>query len=288
MKSILILFVFLTSTTVLLAQKKPAYILYNSKGKKVKYAKMIKKISEADVLLFGEQHNNPISHWLQLEVTKELFSIKNNNLVLGAEMIETDNQKVLDEYLEDKKTEEEFEEEARLWNNYKTDYKPLVLFAKDNQLKFIASNIPRRYATMVYKEGIESLDTLDEATKNWIAPLPIEIDLELPGYQNMLKMMSGHGPTDENFPKAQAVKDATMGYSITQNWSPGKYFIHYNGTYHSDNYEGTMWYVNHYNPAIICATISTVSQKDISKLEEENIGKADFIICVPEDMTKTY
>lgn len=34
--------------------------------------------------------------------------------------------------------------------------------------------------------------------------------------------------------------------------------------------------------------ISTVTQQDIYKLEKENIGKADFIICVDEDMTTTY
>ncbi len=288
MKSIFILIAFLIPSSILIAQNKPAYILYNSKGKKVKYAKMIKKVSQSDLLFFGEQHNNPISHWLQLETTKDLFSLKGQSLILGAEMIETDNQEVLNKYLSEAITEEDFEEEARLWNNYKTDYKPLVLFAKEHNLPFIASNIPRRYASMVYKKGIESLDTLDSETKAFIAPLPIEIDLELPGYKSMLEMMGGHGGSNENLPIAQAVKDATMGYSITQNWSPGKYFIHFNGAYHSDNYEGTVWYVKKYNPGITYSTITTVSQKDISKLEEENMGKADYIICVPENMTTTY
>jgi len=35
-------------------------------------------------------------------------------------------------------------------------------------------------------------------------------------------------------------------------------------------------------------TISTVSQKNIHQLDKEHIGKADFIICVDEDMTNTY
>jgi uncharacterized iron-regulated protein len=288
MKSIFFLFVFLIPSSILIAQNKPAYVLYNSKGKKVKYAKMIKKVSESDVLFFGEQHNNPISHWLQIEATKDLFAMKGQNLVLGAEMIETDNQELLNQFLSGEKTEEDFEAEARLWNNYQTDYKPLVLFAKDNNLPFIASNIPRRYASMVYKQGIESLDTLDADSLAFIAPLPIEIDLELPGYQAMLEMMGGHGAASENLPKAQAVKDATMGYSITKNWQTGKYFIHYNGAYHSDNYEGTVWYVKKYNPSITFSTITTVMQKDVSKLEKENMGKADYIICVPENMTTTY
>ncbi len=273
----------------LFAQKNPAYVLYNSKGKRVKYGKLLKKISSTDLLFIGEEHNNPIVHWLQLEITSDLYDLKGKALVLGAEMIEADDQIWVDQYFSDTITEAVFEDTARLWGNYKTDYKPLVVFAKDHDLPFIASNIPRRYASMVYKQGIESLDNLDEETKAFIAPLPIEVDLELPGYKGMLDMMAEHGgKPNENFPKAQAVKDATMGHFIVQNWQPGKYFIHYNGLYHSNNYEGIIWYVNKYNPAIKIKTITTVSQKDISKLEEENKGTADFIICVPENMTRTY
>jgi hypothetical protein len=35
-------------------------------------------------------------------------------------------------------------------------------------------------------------------------------------------------------------------------------------------------------------TIATVEQKDVKDLEKENLGKADFIIVVDEDMTKTH
>jgi hypothetical protein len=36
------------------------------------------------------------------------------------------------------------------------------------------------------------------------------------------------------------------------------------------------------------ATITTISQKDVHHLLKENKSKADFIICVDEDMTTTY
>ncbi len=288
MKKILILLLVALSASTLIAQNKPAYTIYNAKGKKVKYSKMIKKIAESDLLLFGEIHNNPIAHWLQLEVTNDLHINKGKNLVLGAEMIEADNQQALNNYLSGEIEVDSFENEARLWSNYKTDYKPLVVFAKENRLPFVASNIPRKFASRVYKKGIESLDSLGQDSLIFVAPLPIEIDLELPGYKNMLTMMAGHGMVNNDLVKAQAVKDATMGYFIVKNWSPGKYFIHYNGAYHSDNYEGIVWYVRKYNPAIRYTTITTVLQKDISKLESENKGIADFIICVPENMTTTY
>lgn len=266
------------------AQQKPAYILYNSKGKKIGYEKMVNTLVKQDVILFGEYHNNPIAHWLQLKVTKDLYPKR--PLILGAEMFEQDNQIALNRYLNGETDAKGLAAEARLWNNYKTDYAPLVNFAKANKLNFVASNIPRRYASLVNKGGFEALDTLPDVEKAWIAPLPIPYNPELPGYKKMLEMMGGHGGT--NLPKAQAIKDATMAHFILRSWSPGKLFIHYHGAYHSDNYEGIMWYLLKANPALKISTISTVSQKDITKLEKEHLGKADFIICVDEDMTTTY
>ena len=266
------------------AQKKPAYVLYNKKGRQVSYHKMIRILKEKDIVLFGEFHNNPIDHWLELEVARDLLSQR--NIVLGAEMIETDNQLALDLYLQGSITAKGLDSMARLWKNYPTDYAPLVNFAKEKQLDFAATNVPRRYASLVAKGGFEALDTLSSSEKKWIAPLPIEYDSTLPGYKNMLTMMSGHG--GPNLPKAQAIKDATMANSILKYFKPGSLFIHYNGSYHSENYEGILWYLKRKRPGLKYATITTVSQADIHQLEEKNKGKANFTICVDADMTNTY
>jgi len=89
-------------------------------------------------------------------------------------------------------------------------------------------------------------------------------------------------------PKAQASKDATMAYFIAKNRKENALFMHYNGSYHSDNFEGINWYLKQQNPNIKIVTIATVSQSDISKLEPEYLGKANFIIVIDEDATKTY
>jgi uncharacterized iron-regulated protein len=102
----------------------------------------------------------------------------------------------------------------------------------------------------------------------------------------MLEMMGGHGGV--NLPKAQAIKDATMAHFILKNRQPNELIIHYNGAYHSDNYEGILWYLQRKEPNLKYVTITTVSQKDNSKLDKENLHKADFIICVDDDMTTTY
>lgn len=277
---ILISFFFLYSS----AQNKPSYLIYDQNGKKANYKDIINSSQKAEVLLFGEYHDNSVVHWLELEITKDLFG--KIVLVLGAEMLEADNQKQVNQYLNGEINQKKLDSTARLWPNYKTDYKPLVDFAKENKIDFIATNIPRRFASLVFKNGFEALEKLSNEEKSWMAPLPFKYDAALPGYSKMIQEMGGHG--GENLPKAQASKDATMAHFIIKNRKENSLFIHYNGSYHSDNFEGINWYLKQENPTIKIVTIATVSQNDVSKLEPEYLGKANFIIVIDEDVTKTY
>lgn len=275
------------------SQDKPAYKVYNGEGKRADYEDILKTSSRSDVVLFGELHDNPIAHWLELELTRSLFTTRGKDLIPAAEMFETDNQILIDEYLTGIIKETNFETEARLWKNYSTDYKPLLNFAKENGLKFVASNIPRRYASVVSSGGFEALQKIPSEELKYIAPLPIEYDPELGCYKDMLSMgasIGGQmgGKVNENLPKAQAIKDATMAKSISKNWQKGQIIIHYNGSYHSDKHMGIVWYLNKYNSLIRITTISAILQDDIEKLSDENKGLADFIIVIPSSMTRTY
>lgn len=268
------------------SQEKRAFSLYTQEGEKISYDTMLDSLSKTNVVLFGEFHNNPISHWLQFEVVSDLKTSK-TNLAIGAEMFETDTQSVLNLYLKDSLTEPEFKEEARVWSNYSTDYKPLVELAKRDSIPYIATNIPRPYATRVYKNGgFSALDSLPKNELKWIAPLPIPFDINLSSYQNMLDMMGGHG--GEDLVKAQAIKDATMAHFILENLKPNQVFVHLNGSYHSNSFEGIYWYLKTYRENLNILTLTTVEQKNVHQLKEEHKGLANFIIVVDENMTKTY
>jgi len=259
-KTISILFILIVLVLTGFKNKKPAYLIYPSgKDKDIAWEKLLKAASEADVVFFGE---------------------------------EADDQIILDEYLNGLIKEKHFSKESKVWPNYDTDYAPLVNFAKDNSLNFIATNVPRRYANLVSRKGLESLDGISEAAKAWIAPLPIEVDMELPGYKKIAEMMAGMHSKDPDSGKrialAQAVKDATMGWFISSNLKEGNIMIHYNGSYHSNDHEGTVYYLKKYKPGVKVLTITTVEQDDITLIEEDNKKLADFIVVVPSDMTKTY
>ena len=281
MKKYLVLILF---SVTIQAQDKVPFLIFDGNGRETSYKDMLKASEKAEVVLFGEEHNNAISHWLQLELTKDLAERK--QLILGAEMLEADNQKQVNQYLKGEINQKQLDTTARLWPNYKTDYKPLVDFAKTKNIPFIATNIPRRFASKVSKNGFEALTELTSEEKMWIAPLPILYDPNLPGYVKMLKMMGEH--TSPNMPKAQASKDATMAYFILKNKKPETPFVHYNGTYHSDNFDGINWYLLQKEPKLKIVTIATVTQADIIRFEKENLHKANFILVIDEDVTKTY
>lgn len=290
MKNIFIA-VLLAGCCSLKAQNFKAYQFYDKKGKEVKTEKLVKELAEYDVVFFGENHNNSINHWLQLKVTEALSEKKNGRIILGAEMFERDNQAQLNSYLSGKFDAKTLKDSARLWNNYTTDYKPLVDFAKQKKLNFIATNIPRRYASQTSKEGIESLNKLTEQEKTYIARLPIKVTLDTPGYPEMKAMMGDHaeGTKVMNFISAQAVKDATMAESILNNIQAGKTFIHYNGNYHSKEFGGIYWYIRQKNPNLKMAVISVFESEDPElNVPSKDYIPTDFNLIIPADMTKTF
>jgi uncharacterized iron-regulated protein len=267
------------------AADKPAYIIYQKDGRQAAYSEFAAVALTYPVILFGELHNNAVAHWLQLELTQSLASDA-RPLAVGMEMFEADNQVLIDEYFSGLISQANFEREARLWNNYSTDYKPVLEFARTNGMRLVATNIPRRYASAVHRNGLEALEQFSTEAQRWMAPLPVTVDPELPMYKAILDMAGGHGTP--NLVYAQAVKDATMAWFIHRNLYGGVRFLHLNGSYHSDNYEGINWYLKRLVPEIRILTITTIEADDPADVQTDQLQKADFTIVVASSMTKTY
>lgn len=290
MKKILWIVMLMMSMTTY-AQKTPKiYRIFDAQGKEVSYAKMIKTVSATDVVFFGEIHNCVISHWMELKVLEDLTE-NNKKLKVGMEMLEADNQLIIDEYTSSLISSDRFEEECRLWPNYSTDYEPLVYYAKRHHLPLIATNVPRRYASVVKEKGLAFLDSLSAEAKRYLPKLPIKY-VENKNAQEGFALMGVLGKAKESKPQlmaqAQAIKDATMGWFIAQNLKKGEQMIHFNGTYHSDARNGIIPYLLEYRPKITISTIRAVRQEEIDKIEKDYLGLADFYICITEDMNMSY
>jgi uncharacterized iron-regulated protein len=188
-------------------------------------------------------------------------------------------------------TAKQFKDTMRLWPNYETDYAPIIDFAKTNKLFCVASNVQRKYASLLFKKGRKALDTLSLSIKSQMAPIDFIVDTTLSQYREVFSM-GGHMGVNMgmNMVESQAFKDATMAQFIMANpgRKEGSVHLHFNGAFHSDFHQGILWYVQQKEPNIHVLTISTVTQDDVRKLDKEHLGRADFIICVPESMTRTH
>jgi len=300
-------------SSFLWAQSSDAYQWFSGEGKKRSYAQVLKSLEQQiaqhegpTVLLFGELHDDPIAHWMQKQLTADLYAI-HSKMALGAEMFERDQQWALNTYLNPPADSlpaqakapsmmswggdpaySRLKKSINLWPNTKTDYLPLLEFAREKNIPFWACNIPRRLANQIYMKGIGSFDSLAADQKAWVAPLPFAYDSSLRCYADIFAMAGGHG--GQNLPMAQASKDATMAYSISEHLNGIDLFIHYNGAYHSDYFESMVWYLKQYAPQAQIITLSTQLQDEMQQLdrEEDKRRKADFILATNSSMTRTH
>ncbi len=272
--------------TFLVAQP-PNPKLYTARGKPITYKALLTQATKADVVLFGELHDSEAAHTLQRQLLEDLIKAKMGKVLLGMEMFERDQQEALIAYQQRKiATVEEIVQNTRVWPNFLSDYAPLLEIARRHGVAIYATNAPRDLARAVSKEGLSALEALPSTHRGWIAPLPLLRLDSLPSYQAMKDMATQHGLNPEYFRLAQMLKDATMAYTILQAYQPGYTFLHINGSYHSDFYEGIAAYLRAYwGPKVAkkkkVLVISTVALPPDQSYTSEGRKRADFILVVP-------
>ena len=231
---------------------------------------MIDRLARADVIFFGEQHDDPETHRAEAAVL-EALGRTGRPVVLSLEMFERDVQPVLDEYLAGRVSEPDFLARSRPWPNHATDYRPLVELAKSRGWPVIAANIPRPIASAVGRKGLGALDTLSAAERLYAAR---ENRCPTDDYHaRFMEQMQGHGgaaasagdtlPTAaaERFYLAQCVKDEAMAESIVdaRRRAPRNAIVlHVTGAFHSDYGQGTVERVLRRAPGWKLAVVTAV------------------------------
>lgn len=255
---------------------------------------MLADLARADVVLMGEQHDDPNTHRLESAVLMGLLR-RGVPVTLSLEMFERDVQSVVDDYLAGRLTEEEFLKQSRPWPRYATDYRPLVEASKAHGWKVIASNVPRRLASAVAKGGLRALEELSGADRSHVAR---DIECPLDSYfERFEQTMNGHpAPGDEKLTPedrrartekyyySQCIKDETMAESIASAFEnregrPGT-IVHVNGAFHSDFGAGAAERVRRRLPGrrVAVVTILPVEDIDTIKPEGEDLRRAEYLV----------
>ena len=288
-----ILLTILLASSLLFSENIDYKIIDTTTNQEIGLKGMVEKLSDYSIIFFGEFHDNKILHDLELELLKIYYS-KNKNLLISMEMFERDVQPVLDKYLSDEITEEEFLANSRPWPNYETDYKPLIEFAKENELVVVAANIPRRYANMISKQGLNALDSLSMEEKEFVAKKHNVIDDEYK--KRFMQTMKSNMAHSEKMPMgmkmnletiyaAQCIKDDTMAESILKyhRLPPRRKVIHFNGEFHSSKHLGTAQKIQYLEPMSKVAVISPLGCEGEFVWEDEDLLEGEFLILFKEE-----
>ena len=257
------------------------------------YPQMIDRLADADVVFFGEQHDDPETHRAEAMVLESLGRV-GRPVVLSLEMFERDVQPAVDDYLAGRISEADLLSRSRPWPRYATDYRPLVELAKARGWPVVAANVPRPLASAVGRKGMAALDTLSSAER-----LHAARDNLCPAddyHARFMEQMQGHGagagaaassdtlPTAmaERFYLAQCVKDEAMAESIVEarRRAPrGAIVVHFNGAFHSDYGQGTVDRVRRREPGWKLAVVTAIPVRNPAAAPvAPQSGRADFVI----------
>lgn len=276
--------------------------VYDSGGKKfADFETMLAELARVDVIFVGEKHDDPATHKLERAILEGLLRRKVTPTV-SLEMFERDVQPLVDDYLSGKLSEEAFLKASRPWPNYATDYRPLIELARAHQWPVIAANVPRRYASQVSRQGLNSVDALPAAERKMLAAqfqCPFddyfkkfgEAMSEHPGADNKKpekkdeKKEAEERAMTEKFYFAQCVKDETMAEAIAARFDPAKIsptkspVVHYNGSFHSDYKLGTASRVIRRLPKAKVKVVSIVAVENLDSIKPDEYRKrGDYVV----------
>ena len=262
----------------------------------VEFGAMADALARHDVVVVGEQHDDPATHRLE-EALLDAVGRRARNVIVSLEMFERDVQPLLDEHVIGRVDEAAFLAGSRPWRNYAADYRPLVRMAAERRWPVAAANVPRPLASAVSRGGMAALDTLPSGDWRLFAA---ERSCAPEGeyfrrFGEAMGGMQGHGAGDPQamlvrFYEAQCLKDETMAESIVrarQAW-PGWMVVHYTGGFHSDHRLGTVERLARRIPDARIAVVSIVPVPDPATADAAEFARrGDYVVLVPAPAAAT-
>ncbi|ENM5874140.1 ChaN family lipoprotein [Vibrio mimicus] len=234
------------------------YQLANPKGERISIQNLPADIENTDVILIGEWHTHAGIHRFQTDLLKQMVE-NGHPMTLSMEQFTRDAQPVLDEYLAGEIGEQYLIQKANAWPNYESDYRPLVEFAKSQQLPIIAANAPKPIVRCIGRVGIDYIERLTPDQRQWIAA---EINTQDSPYKStfMASMHHGNPAQNENQFAAQVTWDETMAESIVRylKTNPERKVLHIAGMFHTQQGLGTAASILRRNPNLKVVIITPV------------------------------
>ncbi len=157
------------------------------------FGQFIDKLSDADLICVGENHDSDLHHHVQLRIIKGLFA-NDERLGVGMEMFQRPFQPALDRYVRGEIAEDAFLKESEYRQRWGFDwslYRPILEFSRKNQIPVAALNVPRELTQRLSKVGRDGLTAEEKAQLG-------DIDFHVKAHRDYWfeRLAKMHGKTD--------------------------------------------------------------------------------------------
>jgi uncharacterized iron-regulated protein len=305
------------------------YRAFDAKGAPVTLDQIVASLADADVLFVGEMHDDAVAHLIEAELLRRAHerygaggAAGRRAVALSLEMFESDVQVILDEYLGGLISERHFLLSSRPWRNYETDYRPLVEYARDQQLPVVAANAPARYVNRVTLNGPASLARLSPAALAWLPPLPYAPASE-PYAVKFRRFLNSEAARTQTPPSttpptgqaptaaapanphasvpnphaahvahgrptylldAQNLRDASMAYRIAEFLGKNRngLVVHVNGNFHSEGRLGVPEHLARYNSRARAVVVTIVRDEGYPNFDAPRLGPLGDFVIVTD------
>ncbi|NAW64667.1 ChaN family lipoprotein [Photobacterium halotolerans] len=235
------------------------YTIRSPSGAELTEQALANALSDADIVLVGEWHSHPGTHLLQARLLAALYA-NNPRLALSMEQFTRDKQQVVDQFLHGEIGEQVLIKQGNAWPNYESDYRPLVDFARQQQLDVIAANAPKSIVRCVGRYGADYLNRLPAAERKWVAQ---SLTLKNDRYKEKFTESMHHGDPAQSERQfaAQTSWDDTMAESMVNylRAHPGHQIMHVAGRFHTAEGLGTASRILSRNPALKVVMVTPVT-----------------------------
>ncbi len=310
----------------------PGVRIFTSDGTPASWEALLDAAREARVVLLGEFHNDEVGHRTRHALLRSLAggvaleagegtppgddpghgpgeggALRDGGCglhVVSLEMLETDVQLVVDEYLSGLITRDHFLQSARPWNNHERDYEPYLEVARRCGFPVVAANPPRRYVNRVARLGAEALEALSSEARATLPPLPVAPPS--PRYRAEWDALMGripahgddeeappahpHGEGDDDPPpdpvlEAQNLWDAGMAWAVAEaaRAHPEARVIHVAGIFHIQYGTGIPEHLDRYLPDATRLLVTAYPVEGGTPFQPDvHGGSGDFVLLTPE------
>lgn len=211
-----------------------------SDGQNLSLSQLAAVAGNSDLILIGEVHDNKDHHDMQLDLIRSL-STMNRPLAIGLEMIQSNYQQQLDEWVAGRMSETAMNRVfSENWSPDWQMYRDIFIFARDNRIPMVALNVPVEIVRKVSREGFASLTPQERKD----LPEGTSCDLKNPQIAFLRKVFKGNhmhannGKLFSNFCEAQTVRNSGMAINMTRyiKKNPGRKVVVLTGIWHAVKY----------------------------------------------------